>query len=63
MDKRQETRDFKAHSEMVYNKRVRSLWGRIKGVEGWEGGELEGENKRVEVGGGGWGCWTGTGAL
>jgi hypothetical protein len=30
--------------------------GRIKGVEGWEGGELEGENKR----GGG---RTGTGAL
>jgi hypothetical protein len=25
---------------MVYNKRVRSLRGRIKGVEGWEGGEL-----------------------
>ncbi len=35
---------------MVYNKRVRSLSGRIKGVEGCEGGELEGENKR---GGGG----------
>ncbi len=42
MDKRQETRDFRTHSEMVYNKRVRSLRGRIKGVEGWEGGELEG---------------------
>jgi hypothetical protein len=30
---------------MVDNKRVRSLRGRIKGVEGWEGGELEWENK------------------
>ncbi len=36
-DKR-ETRDFRAHSEMVDNKRVRSLRGRIKGVEGREGG-------------------------
>ncbi len=35
MDRRQETRDFRAHSEMVYNKRVRSLRGRIKRVEGW----------------------------
>ncbi len=35
---------------MFNNKRVRSLRGRIKGVEGWEGGELEGESKR---GGGG----------
>ncbi len=33
MDKR-ETRDFRVHSEMVYNKRVRSLRGRIKGVKG-----------------------------
>jgi hypothetical protein len=38
MDKRQETRDFRADSEMVDNKRVRSLRGRIKGMEGWEGG-------------------------
>jgi hypothetical protein len=50
MDKRLETRDFRAHSETVYNKKVRSVRGRIKGVEGCEGGELEGENKR---GGGG----------
>jgi hypothetical protein len=35
---------------MVSNKRVMSLRGRIKGVEGWKGGELEEENKR---GGGG----------
>jgi hypothetical protein len=35
MDMRQETRDFKTHSEMVYNMRVRSLRGRINGVEGW----------------------------
>ncbi len=35
---------------MVYNKMVSSLRGSIKGVEGWENGELEGENKR---GGGG----------
>ncbi len=39
MDKIQETRerqrDFRAHSEMVYNKRVKSLRGRTKGVEGW----------------------------
>jgi hypothetical protein len=27
MDKRKETRDFRAHSEMAYNKRVRSLRG------------------------------------
>jgi hypothetical protein len=27
MDKRQETRDFRAHSEMVYNKRVIHLAG------------------------------------
>jgi hypothetical protein len=60
-DKR-ETRDFRAHSEMVYNKRVRSLRGRIKGVEGWEGGELEGESKRGGGGGEG-GCGTGTGVL
>ncbi len=53
-DKR-ETRDFRAHSEMVYNERVSSLRGRIKGLEGWEGGELEGENKRG--GGGGGGVW------
>jgi hypothetical protein len=33
------TRDFRAHSEMVSNKRVRSLRGRLTGVEGWEGGE------------------------
>jgi hypothetical protein len=32
MDKRQEI------SEMVDNRRVRGLRGRIKGVEGWEGG-------------------------
>jgi hypothetical protein len=51
-DKR-ETIEFKAHSEMVYNKRVRSLRGIIKGVEGWEGGELKGENKRGGGGGGG----------
>ncbi len=36
---------------MVYNKRVRSLRGRIKGVEGWEGGELEGRIKRWRRGG------------
>jgi hypothetical protein len=36
---------------MVYNKRARSLRGRIKGVEGWEGGELEGRIRGVEVGG------------
>ncbi len=44
---------------MVYNKRVRSLKGRIKGVEGWEGGELGGGEggriRGVEVGGGGLG--------
>jgi hypothetical protein len=36
-DKR-EALDFRAHSKMVmvYNKRVRSLRRRIKGVEGWE---------------------------
>jgi hypothetical protein len=62
MDKRQETRDFRAHSEMVYQKRVRSLRGRLKGMEGWEGGELERENKRGGGGGGGWGG-PGTGAL
>jgi hypothetical protein len=50
MDKRQETRDFRANSEMVYYKRVRSLRGRIKGVEGWEGGELEGDNKLCQRG-------------
>ncbi len=33
-------------------KRVRSLRGKIKGVEGWEGGELERENKRGGGGGG-----------
>jgi hypothetical protein len=49
-----ETRDFRAHSEMAYNKRVRSQ-GRIKGVEGWEGEELEGRLRGVEVGGGGCG--------
>ncbi len=37
---------------MVYNRKVMSLRGRIKGVEGWEGGELEGEKRR---GGGWWG--------
>jgi hypothetical protein len=42
-DKR-ETIDFRAHSEMVYNKRVRSLGGSIQGVEG--------ENKRGGGGGG-----------
>jgi hypothetical protein len=36
MDKRQEI------SEMVYNKRVRSLMGRIKGAEGWRGGGVGG---------------------
>jgi hypothetical protein len=38
MDKRRETRDFRAHSEMVYKKRVRSLRGENKrggGVGGW----------------------------
>ncbi len=60
MDK---TRDFRAHLEMVYNKRVRSLRGRIKGVDGWEVGELEGENTRGGGGGGGLGWGTGTGAL
>jgi hypothetical protein len=50
-DKR-ETRAFRAHSEMVYNKSMRSLRGRIKGEEGWEDGELEGENKRGGDGGG-----------
>jgi hypothetical protein len=42
---------------MVSNKRVRSLGGRIKGVEGWEGGELERENQNQRDGGGGveWG--------
>jgi hypothetical protein len=39
-DKREtrDKRDFRAHSEMVYNKRVRSLRGKIKrggGVGGW----------------------------
>jgi hypothetical protein len=29
--------------------------GRIKGMEGQEGGELEGENKKSGGGGGGWG--------
>jgi hypothetical protein len=48
-DKR-ETRDFRAHSEMFYYMRVRSLRGRINGVEGLEGGELEGEIRGVEVG-------------
>jgi hypothetical protein len=43
---------------MVYNKKVRSLRGRIKGVDWWEGRELEGENKMV---GRVWG--TGTGVL
>jgi hypothetical protein len=39
-----ETRDFRAHSEVIYNKRVRSLRGRIKVGEGWEGGGVgEGE--------------------
>ncbi len=47
MDKRQEISG--------YNKRVRSLRGRIKGVEGWEFGELEGRIRGVEVGGGGGG--------
>jgi hypothetical protein len=42
------------HIQMVSNKRVRSLRGTIKGVEVWEGGELEGENKR-DGGGGVWG--------
>jgi hypothetical protein len=37
IDKR-ETRDFRAHSEMVYNKKARSLRGRIKGVRGVVGG-------------------------
>ncbi len=37
---------------MVYNERVRSLRGRIKGVEGCEGGELEWDNKRGGGGGG-----------
>jgi hypothetical protein len=33
-------------------------------VGGWDGGELEGENKRGGVwGGGGWVIGTGTGAL
>jgi hypothetical protein len=41
---------------MVYYKRVRSLKGRIKGVEGWDGEELEGENKRG-------GVWRGGGGL
>jgi hypothetical protein len=50
-----EPRDYRAHSEMVYNKKVRSLRGRIKGVDWWEGGELEGENKMVGWGGGGGG--------
>jgi hypothetical protein len=31
---------------MVYKKRVRSLRMRIRGVERWEDGKLEGENKR-----------------
>jgi hypothetical protein len=38
---------------MVYYKRVRSLRGRIKGVEGWEGGSWRGRMRKVEVGGGG----------
>ncbi len=42
MDKRQETR-ARADSEMVDNKMVRSLRGRIKGVEGWGGGVGRGE--------------------
>jgi hypothetical protein len=53
-DKR-EPRDYRAHSEMVYNKKARSLRGRIKGVDWWEDGMLEGENKRVGWGGGGFG--------
>jgi hypothetical protein len=40
---------------MASNKRVGSLRGRLKGVEGWEGGESEGENKRGGGGGVGWG--------
>jgi hypothetical protein len=38
---------------MVYNKRMRSLRGRIKGVEGWEGGNLRGRIRGVELGGAG----------
>jgi hypothetical protein len=30
----------------VMNSQATSLEGRIKGVEGWEGGESKGENKR-----------------
>ncbi len=42
---------------MVSNKRVRtSLRGRIKGMEGWEGGELEGRIKGVGRWRGGWVC-------
>ncbi len=39
--------------DVVSNKRVRSLRWRLTGVEGWEVGESEGENKRG--GGGEWG--------
>jgi hypothetical protein len=53
MNKRQETKDFRAHSEMVDNKRVRSLRGKIKGGVG--GGSWKGRIRGVEVGGGvGW---------
>jgi hypothetical protein len=42
-DKRQERdKRFQGPFRDVYNKRVRSLRGRIKGVVGWESGELEG---------------------
>ncbi len=44
---------------MVYNKRVRSLRGRIKGVEGGRVGSWRGRIKGVEVEGGGWGTRTG----
>jgi hypothetical protein len=43
-DKR-ETKDIKAHSEMVCNKTVGSLRGRVKGVEGWKGGGLGGKEQ------------------
>ncbi len=49
-DKR-ETIDFRAHSEMDLNKRVRSLRGRTKRVEGWEGGDLARARRRGRGGG------------
>jgi hypothetical protein len=46
---------------MVYNKRVRSLRGKIKRWRGGRVGSWRGNIRGVEVGLGGWG--TGTGVL